>query len=85
MWASKKKKKKHSPAKMSSLRLTRPTRLAPTRPSPRPRLAPARAAETARGAIDAGLTLFEAGDAAGALGEFQRALTLPGTGLKRYR
>ena len=80
---------------MSSLRLTRPT-LAPTRPSPRPRvgegrgsrrprLVPAHAAETARGAIDAGLTLFEAGDAAGALGEFQRALTLPGTGLKRYR
>lgn len=52
---------------------------------PHPRCPPPRAAETARGAIDAGLTLFEQGDAAAALAEFRRALTLPGSGLKRYR
>ena len=44
-----------------------------------------RAADTARGAIDDGIALLESGDAQAALAEFTRALTLPGTGLKRYR
>lgn len=63
-----------------------PALRAPTRSTRRPRRAIAvAAAETARGAIDAGLAAFEAGDAGAALAEFQRALTLPGSGIKRYR
>lgn len=42
-------------------------------------------ATDARDAIDAGIDLMQAGDARAALAEFGRALTLPGTGLKRYR
>ena len=42
-------------------------------------------ASDARGAIDAGIDLMQAGDPRAALAEFGRALTLPGTGLKRYR
>lgn len=67
-------------------------RLAASRPLSRPAVRPARrpataarASETARGAIDAGLTKFEAGDPTAALAEFNRAFTLPGTGLKRFR
>ena len=67
-------------------------RLAASRPLSRPAVRPARcpatvarAAETARGAIDAGLTKFEAGDPTAALADFKRAFTLPGTGLKRFR
>lgn len=45
----------------------------------------AQQASDARSAIDAGIDLMQAGDARAALAEFGRALTLPGTGLKRYR
>ena len=39
----------------------------------------------ARGAIQIGLGLTDAGDFASALPYFEQALELPGTGLKRYR
>jgi hypothetical protein len=74
---------------------SRPRRLAPAitprcpaADRPRRSLAVASAqqqASDARGAIDAGIDLLQAGDARAALEEFGRALTLPGTGLKRYR
>lgn len=41
--------------------------------------------ETAKEAIDAGLALFQQQRYADALALFERAPTLPGTGLKRYR
>lgn len=87
-------------ASSSSLALTSSSRprLAPAVASRRPsaavpvrhrrRLSVASAqqpATDARGAIDAGIDLMQAGDARAALAEFGRALTLPGTGLKRYR
>lgn len=41
--------------------------------------------QLAADAISAGLKAYQSGDHGGALDMFQRALTLPGTGLKRYR
>lgn len=41
--------------------------------------------EDARGAIAIGLKSFEAGDYQGALQLFDKALALPGTGIKRFR
>ena len=91
---------RHAASSSSSLALTSSSRprLAPAVASRRPsaavpvrhrrRLSVASAqqpATDARGAIDAGIDLMQAGDARAALAEFGRALTLPGTGLKRYR
>ncbi|CAL8471406.1 g10948 [Coccomyxa elongata] len=41
--------------------------------------------EDARGAIAVGLELYNAGDYETALGIFEKAMTLPGTGLKQFR
>ena len=64
-----------------------PPAATPNRQHRRPSLAASaqQQASDARSAIDAGIELMQAGDPRAALAEFGRALTLPGTGLKRYR